>query len=94
MGTIDRKDILFGNDFSGSSLGEDATLFHHNHMVRKPQGHVQIVEHHDDGLAVLLHQFPADGHDLQLVADIQEADRLVKQYISNTGLFLLKGEMK
>ena len=79
MGAIDRKDILFGNDFPGSSLGKDTTLFHHNHMVRKPQGHVQIVEHHDDGLAVLLHQFPANGHDLQLVAHIQKAHRFIKE---------------
>ena len=79
MGTVDRKDVFLGNDLLGRTLGEYIPLFHNDDMVREPQGHIQIVKHHNDGLAVPVHQLSGGRHDLQLVAYIQETHRFIEQ---------------
>ena len=79
MGAVYRKYIFFRNHVLRCALGIDPALFHDHYMVCKPQRHIEVVEHHNDGFAVLVNQFPGGRHNFQLVAHIQEADRFIKE---------------
>ncbi len=68
---IHRCDIGRRQDNLRCARGRDAAVFHHQNVIRILGGQVEIVQGHDDGDAVGLHQVVHKVQYIQLVPDVQ-----------------------
>ena len=67
------------DDLRRVALGHDRALAHRDQVVGVAARVVEVVEHGDDGVAVVLVQVRAQVEHLELVRDVEERRRLVEQ---------------
>ena len=51
------QDDLFGDDVAGMSLGHEAAPREHDQVIGVMRGEIEVVQHHDDGLALFIQSF-------------------------------------
>jgi hypothetical protein len=78
LGLVDRREIAIGQDLGGRSGGEHPAILEQHEPIAVLGGEIQVVQHRDHA-GTLGRQLAHAIEELDLVAQIEEARRLVEQ---------------